>query len=142
MKLCRATGSRCSNYGRAERRKLLSQKELGRYEINRRALLWSSCDVAGSQPGNREQLNGRLEKKLEQLTQRRWKILGRGQEEVALIVEEEKGRYEELIELAEMRRDQRGCNQMPQGTLFLREKRNSTRAWCKQNGPWWQSELK
>ena len=71
-------------------------------------------------PGNREQLNkgkcekkqaiqmcGRLEKKLEQLTQRHWKFLGRGQEKVTHIVEEEKGRYEELLELAEKKRPPR-----------------------------------
>ena len=41
-----------SYVGRAERRKLLSQKELRRHEINRRTISWSSGDDTSSQPSS------------------------------------------------------------------------------------------
>ena len=51
------------------------------------------------------QMCGRLERKVEQLSEGHRRLLGRRQEELAHLVEHEKTQYERLLGLAEERRD-------------------------------------
>lgn len=48
---------------------------------------------------------GRLSRKIEQLSERHWNLLGLGQQDLADVVEKEQERYEQLLGIADSRRD-------------------------------------